>query len=289
MTLSKQAKFFLFITITSLIVIISSTFIVKPDEQVIVIKFGDPQRIIQNPGLHFKIPFIEELVTYSKKSLPLDIPAKEIIMSDKSRVVVDTFSLFRIADPLKFYQRARTLKKAMMLLQQQLVADLNKTIAKVNFDVMLSDRRSEVMAEIVAEMKDSAGYMGVEIVDIRIRRADVPTQISRAIYDRMISERDRIAKQYRAIGDERAQAIKAEANRQSTVIVAEANRDAEKMRGQGDAKAADIYEKSYSKNQKFYDFYRQLQAYERSLVETDEKPTFIVNPKKFKFFDQLSR
>jgi|AntRauTorckE6833_2_1112554.scaffolds.fasta_scaffold02122_2 membrane protease subunit HflC len=289
MTFTTKAKFLVSLAIILLIVAVSSTFIVKPDEQVIVIKFGDPQRIIQEPGLHFKIPFIEELVKYSKKSLPLDIPAKEIIMSDKSRVLVDTFSLFRIADPLKFYQRARTLSRAMMLLQQQLVADLNKTIAKVNFDVILSDRRSEVMAEIVSEMKDSAGYMGVEIVDIRIRRADVPTQISRAIYDRMISERDRIAKQFRAIGDERAQAIKAEANRQSTVIIAEANRDAEKMRGEGDAKAADIYEKTYSQNQKFYAFYRHLQAYEKALAETDEKPTFIINPKKFKFFDQLSQ
>ncbi len=271
------------------VLIYSGTFTVRPDQQVLVVKFGDPQRIIQTPGIHLKAPFIEELITYSKKAIPLDIPPKEIIMSDKSRVVVDTFSLFRIKDPLKFYQRARTLERSMILLTQQLTADLNKTIAKVNFDAVLSDRRSDVMAEIVSEMRESGEEMGVEIIDIRIRRADVPKQISDAIYQRMISERERIARQYRALGEEKAETIKAEADRQATVIVAEANRTSEQLRGEGDGTAAKIYADSYSRNEKFYTFYRQLKAYEKSLVETEDKPTFVVDPAKFKFFKELTK
>lgn len=269
--------------------IYSSTFTVRPDQQILVVKFGNPQRIIQNPGLHLKIPFIEELITYSKKAIPLDIPPKEIIMSDKNRVVVDTFSLFRITDPLKFYRRARTLDRAITLLTQQLTADLNKTVAKVNFADMLSDRRSDVMAEIASEMKDSAAEMGVEIVDIRIRRADVPKQNSESIYQRMISERERIARRYRALGEEKAEAIKAEADRQATVIVAEANQASEKLRGEGDGTAAKIYADSYARNEGFYTFYRQLKAYERALVDTDAKPTFVVDPKEFKFLKALGK
>jgi membrane protease subunit HflC len=289
MPISNRLTYVLLIFGAIIFLFYTGTFTVRPDQQVLVIKFGNPQRIIQKPGLHLKIPFIEELVVYSKKAIPLDIPPKEIIMSDKSRVVVDTFSLFRIKDPLNFYRRARTLERAIILLTQQLTADLNKTIAKVNFDDMLSERRSDVMTEIVSEMRDSAAEMGVEIIDIRIRRADVPKQISDAIYQRMISERERIARRYRALGEEKAETIKAEADRQSTIIIAEAKQAAEQLRGEGDGTAAKIYADSYTRNQGFYQFYRQLKAYETSLVKTDEKPTFIVDPSQFKFLDALSR
>ena len=270
------------------VLIYTGTYTVRPDQQVLVVKFGNPQRITQTPGLHLKVPFIEELIPYTKKAIPLDMPPKEIIMSDKSRVVVDLFSLFRIKDPLKFYQRARTVERAFILLTQQLTADLNKTVAKVNFDVMLSDRRIEVMDEIMSEMRESAAEMGIEVLDIRIRRADVPQQISEAIYNRMMSERERIARQYRALGEERAQAIKAEADRQATVIVAQAKKEGEQLRGEGDGMAAKIYADSYARNPGFYKFYRQLRAYQEALADTDDKPTFVVDPKKFKFLSALT-
>ena len=274
--------FVLFLTISG------SMFIVNQAQQAIVLQFGEPKQTYTVPGLKFKIPFINDVIYYDARVLNLDPRPEEMILSDQKRIIVDSFARYKIRDPLKFYQRARTVERAFILLTQQLTADLNKTVAKVNFDVMLSDRRIEVMDEIMSEMRESAAEMGIEVLDIRIRRADVPQQISEAIYNRMMSERERIARQYRALGEERAQAIKAEADRQATVIVAQAKKEGEQLRGEGDGMAAKIYADSYARNPGFYKFYRQLRAYQEALADTDDKPTFVVDPKKFKFLSALT-
>lgn len=266
-----------------------SVFIVNPTMQVLVLEFGDPRRVIKEPGLHWKIPFIESLVNYDKRILSLDVPPEEVIAADKNRLVVDTYTRFRIVDPLRFYQKAGTEERAAQLMTAQISPDLKKTLGKVPFADLLSSKRKQVMERVQREVEESSKPLGVEIIDVRIRRADVPPQNSEAIFRRMNSERERFAKQLRAKGRERAQAIRAEADRQSTVIVAEAKKEGQILRGQGDGVAADIYAQTYSKNPEFYNFYRSLQAYEKSLTESTTPVTMVIDPSQHDFFHHFSK
>lgn len=268
------------------VILMQAAFIVYPHEQILVLQFGDPQRVIKEPGLFWKIPFVQEIKTYDKRVLALDIPAEEVIAADKNRLVVDTYTRYKISDPLLFYQKATNEEKAAKLLAAIISPDLRKILGRVSFSDLLSQKREQIMANVKAEVIRSSQVLGVEIVDVRIRKADVPKQNSEAIYKRMNSERERFAKELRAKGQERAQNIRATADKEATVVLAEAKRDGEIERGTGDAKAAEIYAGAFGQDKEFFKFFRSLKAYRKALSE-EEKTTFVIDPKSHPFFETM--
>lgn len=268
--------------------IYESAFIVSPMEQVLVVKLGEPKRVIKEPGLHWKMPFVESLIIYDKRVLALDVPPEEIIAADKNRIVVDTYTRYRISDPLKFYQAANNERRARQLLTAQISPDLRKILGKVTLTELLSKKRTQVMEMVQKEVADSARSLGVSILDIRIRRADVPQQNSMAIFNRMKTERKRFAEKLRAEGDQRAKEIVAEANRQANVIVANAQKDAAITMGEGDGEAAMIYRKTFGKNPKFYDLHRSMKAYKESMIQSEQPVTMVMDPKSSAFLHHFN-
>jgi len=255
----------------------SSLFIVNQAEQALVLRFGAHRATIKEPGLHFKIPFIEDVVRYDLRLLPLDPPDEQIILGDQKRVVVDTFTRFRIVDPLKFYQAVRTETQARTQLSQIVSSAMRRVLGQVMLPAILSEERAQIMDQIQREVAErGARELGIEVVDVRLRRADLPEETSQAIYDRMKSERERQAKEARAQGYEWGQQIRARADRERTVILAEAQRQAQIERGQGDADASRIFAEAFGKDPQFFNLYRSLQAYRESLA--DGNTTLVLSP-----------
>ena len=281
----KKPLIFFGVGLVGLIILINaSLFIVYPETQVLVLEFGEPKRVIKEPGLHWKVPFVESLVSYDKRIISLDAPPEEVITADKNRMVVDTYTRFKITDPLMFYKKSGTEERGVQLLTAQISPGLRKTLGQVEFEDVLSGKREEVMRHVQKEVAASAKDLGIEVIDVRIRKADVPKQNSESIYRRMNSERERFAKELRAKGKERAQAIKAEADRQSTVVIANANKQSQILKGEGDGEAARIYGNAFGKNPAFYKFLRALQAYEAALIQGETPLTVILDPKENEFF-----
>jgi len=281
----KKPLIFFGVALVGLIILINaSLFIVYPETQVLVLEFGEPKRVIKEPGLHWKVPFVESLVSYDKRIISLDAPPEEVITADKNRMVVDTYTRFKITDPLMFYKKSGTEERGVQLLTAQISPGLRKTLGQVEFEDVLSGKREEVMRHVQKEVAASAKDLGIEVIDVRIRKADVPKQNSESIYRRMNSERERFAKELRAKGKERAQAIKAEADRQSTVVIANANKQSQILKGEGDGEAARIYGNAFGKNPAFYKFLRALQAYEAALIQGETPLTVILDPKENEFF-----
>ncbi len=252
------------LTVT-LLILGSSVFVVTQTEQALVLRFGAWRATIEDPGLHLKVPFIEDVVRYDRRLLALDSPDEQIILNDQKRVVVDTYTRYRITDPLKFYQTLRNETGARGQLAQIVQSSMRRVMGTVMLPSILSDERPKIMKQIQAEVSESAKSLGLTVIDVRIRRADLPEEISQAIYDRMKSERERQAKELRAQGYEWGQQIKARAERERTVILAEAQRSAQTLRGQGDADANKTYAEAFSQDPHFFTLYRTLQAYRQSL------------------------
>ncbi|MBR1778196.1 MAG: protease modulator HflC [Alphaproteobacteria bacterium] len=269
------------------IVLLDSLFIVPQIQQAIVIQFGEPKRVIQEPGLHAKVPFIQRVILYDNRLLGLDPPAKEVLLSDKKRIVVDAFLRFRIINPLLFYQALQTEEMAHSRLSDATVSSLRDVLGKFDMKTILSPKRSEIMDQIRDEVDSKAKAFGVEVVDVRIRRADLPDETSQAVYARMRSEREREAKEFRAQGQQMNQKIKAEADRDKIRILAQAQKDAQVLRGQGDKEAANIWAKASRRDKDFYAFYRSLEAYKNS-IKTDGT-SLVISPDSefFKFFSTL--
>ncbi|CAA7619477.1 Protein HflC [Candidatus Terasakiella magnetica] len=255
----------------------SSLFIVNQAEQALVLRFGAHRATIREPGLHAKIPFIEDVVRYDIRLLALDPPDEQIILGDQKRIVVDTFTRFRISDPLKFYQAVRTEHQARAQLSQIVSSAMRRVMGQVMLPSILSEERAHIMEQIQQEVAERAAReMGIQVVDVRLRRADLPEETSQSIYDRMKSERERQAKEARAQGYEWGQQIRARADRERTVILAEAQRQAQIERGQGDAEAARIFAEAFGKDPQFFTFYRSLQAYRHALG--DGNTTLVLSP-----------
>jgi len=255
----------------------SSLFVVDQTEQALVLRLGAHRDTIKEPGLHVKIPFIEDLVRYDKRLLALDPPDEQIILGDQKRIVVGTFTRFRIADPLKFYQSVRTEGQARAQLAQIVSSAMRRVLGQAMLQALLSDERAGIMGQIRDEVAERASReLGLQIVDIRLRRADLPEETSQSIYDRMKSERERQAKEARAQGYEWSQQIRARAERERTVLLAEAQRQAQIERGQGDAEANKIYAEAFAKDPRFFNLYRSLQAYRESLA--DGNTTLVLSP-----------
>lgn len=266
----------------------SSLFVVHQAEQALVLRFGAHRATIKEPGLHMKWPFIEEVVRFDLRLLSLEPPAEEIILGDQKRIVVDTYSRYRISDPLKFYQALRTETNARAQLTQVVSSALRQQLGQIMLPSLLSDERTRLIAGIQKEVSERAASYGVQVADVRIRRADLPEETSQSIYDRMKSERERQAKELRAQGYEWGQQIRARADRERTVILAEATRSANVLRAQGDAESSRIYNEAYGRDAKFYDFYRSLEAYRKTMADGDT--TFVLSPDNdfFRFFDGAS-
>lgn len=267
-----------------LFVAINSVYIVYQPEQAIVLQFGEPMRVVQDAGLKFKIPFIQNVVFYDKRLLNLDPPAQEVVLNDKKRLDVDSFTRYRIVDPLKFYKTVRNEYQAQSKLEEIVNSSLRKVLGRCTLTELLSEQRTKIMNDISANVKRDAEAIGVNVADVRIRRADLPIEVMQAINARMKTERERDAKEFRAMGQQEAQNIRATADKEATIIVAEAEKKSQITRGDGDREAVNIWNKTVGQDAEFYDFYRSLEAYRNSL--SDDETSLVLSPDSefFKYF-----
>ncbi len=265
--------------------IYSSFFTVDQTKQAIVLQFGEPKRVVNKPGLNFKIPFIQEVAFFEKRVLSLvSSDSEEVILSDQKRLEVDTYSRFKIIDPLLFYQTVRNELGARQRLESIIDSSVRRVLGKLKLISILSDARKKIVEDIGVEVNQIVKRLGMEIIDVRIRRADYPEATSQNIFNRMRSEREQEAKEFRAQGAEEAQKIRANAEKQKTVLLAEAERKSEAIRGDGDGLAIKIYSDAFGRDAKFYKFYRSMQAYEKTFIDKDT--TMILSPESdfFSFF-----
>jgi len=266
----------------------SSIFTVKQTEQALVVRLGRPVDVVSEPGLNFKAPFIDTVISIDKRILDLENPSQEVIASDQKRLVVDAFARYRIKDPLRFYQSVGSIQAANLQLTTLLNAALRRVLGEVSFITVVRDEREGLMAKIRTQLDHEAGGYGIEVVDVRIRRADLPEANSQAVYQRMQTERQREAAEFRAQGGQKAQEIRSKADREATVIIADANSTAEQIRGAGDAERNRLFAEAYGKDQDFFAFYRSMSAYEAGLKSSDTR--FLLRPDSdfFRFFGSAS-
>ena len=263
----------------------SALFTVNQTQQALVLQFGEPKRIIQEPGLSFKIPFIQDAVFYESRVLSL-IPqdAEEIILADQKRLQVDAYARYRIEDPLLFFQTVRNEFGARARLESIIDSSVRRVLGRETLASILTGEREAINGSIRDEVNESVKSLGIEIIDVRLRRADYPQATSQNIFNRMKSEREREAKEFRATGEEEAQKIRADAEKTRTVIVAEARREAQEVRGQGDSEAIRIYADSFGRDPEFFAFYRSMEAYRKSIGESGTSMVLSPNSSFFRYF-----
>ncbi|MEO6381218.1 MAG: protease modulator HflC [Nitrobacter sp.] len=274
----------LMLLLAVLVVGYSATFTVSQTEQVLLVRLGEPVRVVTEPGLHFKAPFVDSVIDVDKRILDLENPSQEVIASDQKRLVVDAFARYRIKDALRFYQSVGSIQAANIQLTTLLNASLRRVLGEVTFIQVVRDEREQLMARIRDQLDKEAGGYGISVVDVRIRRADLPEQNSQAVYQRMQTERQREAAEFRAQGGQKAQEIRAKADREATVIIAEANSSSEQVRGQGDGERNRLFANAYNQDPAFFAFYRSMDAYKNSLKGSDTR--FLLKPDSdfFRFF-----
>lgn len=267
-----------------------SAFTVSMTQQAIVLQFGDPRAVVTEPGLHWKLPVVQNVVYVDKRILNLNhgMEPEEIIAKDRKRLVVDAFARYKIVDSLRFYRAVGDPVNVDSRLRPNFVSSLRNVLGDNTLEELVRDNRAGLMKKIQAAFNDAAAQFGIEVVDVRIRRADLPEQNSQAIYQRMQTEREREAAEIRAQGNEEAQRIRSRADREVTVLIAESERDAQIVRGEGDAKRNEIYAAAYSQDPEFFAFYRSMEAYRKSLK--GDNTTMIVEPQGefFRYFGNES-
>ncbi len=264
--------------------IYTSAYIVHQNEQALVLRFGEPLRVQTDPGLYFKAPFIDTVEIYDKRILDLDSQAQEVTAADQKRLVVDSFARYRIVDPLKFYQTLRYEEAVRSRLGPIIDSALRRVLGGATFQDVVRDKREELMQRIAKQVNQEGNEFGLKVVDVRIKRADLPEQNSKSVFERMRAERQREAAEFRAQGAAEANRIKATADREATVIEAEATRKGEELRGGGDAERNKIYAEAYSKDPEFFEFYRSMQAYERGLKSADTRLLLSPDSDFFRYF-----
>lgn len=270
------------------IVASSSLFTVHQTQQAIVLLFGNPKRVLVEPGLKFKLPW-ENVLFYEKRVLNLDPPVESILLADQKRILVDAFARYRISDSLEFFKTVRTEGGVRQRLGPIINASLRGGLGNVTLASVLSEERAEIMTQIRDGVNAQAGRFGIQLVDVRLRRADFPEQISQDVYARMRSEREREAAEFRAQGFEQAQRIRAAADREATVIRAEAKREAEIERGKGEGARTRILNDAYGRDPDFFNFYRSMQAYEASLSGQSTYMVLSPDSEFFDFFNAISQ
>ncbi|MEK9742237.1 MAG: protease modulator HflC [Pelagibacteraceae bacterium] len=261
-----------------------SLFTVNEIQQAIILQLGDPKKVIQKAGLNFKLPFIQNVVLLDKRILNLDAPSEEIIASDQKRLIVDAFARFKIKDPLKFYISVGNERVARSRLSTIINSRIRGVLGKEELATLVSKERARLMDKITEDVNIEAAKLGIEIIDVRIKRADLPQANSEAIYKRMQTERLREAKEFRAQGAEIAQTIKSTADKQVTIILAEANKKSEILKGEGDGRRNKIFADAFGKDPEFFSFYRAMQSYEKSLIGGDTSLILSPDSEFFRFF-----
>ena len=266
------------------LVTLSAAFVIDQREQGLVLQFGEPKRVIQDAGLFFKLPFIQQVVRFDKRLLDYDNVPEEVIASDQKRLVVDAFARYHIVDPLKFYQTVGTELALRPRLGSVINSTLRQVLGTVPLQEVVSEKRSDLMLQIRDIVRTEAAGFGIKVEDVRIKRADLPEANSEAIYRRMQTERQQEAAELRAKGAEQAQKIRAEANRQKVVIVAEAERDSQILRGAGEGEMNRIFADAFGRDPEFFSFYRSMQAYQEAL--TGDDTTMVLSPDSdfFRYF-----
>ena len=264
-----------------------SIFIVKEVNQAIVLQFGDPKRIITKPGLNFKLPFIQNVVFLDKRILNLDAPPEEVIASDQKRLIVDAFARFQIIDPLKFYISVGNERVARSRLSTIINSRIRSVLGTQRLQTLLSEDRTKQMALIQEGVNTEAEKFGIKIIDVRIKRADLPQANSDAIFARMQTERNREAKEFRAKGAEMAVTITSTADKEVTVILADAQKKSEIMKGEGDGQRNKIFADAFGQDPQFFAFYRAMQAYEKALIGGETSLVLSPDSEFFKFFGNV--
>ena len=269
------------------IVASSGVYTVHQTQQAIVLMFGNPKRVATDAGLHFKIPFFENVLYYEKRVLNLDPPVESMLLSDQKRILVDAFARYRIIKPLVFFKTVKNEDGVRQRLGPIVNASLRGVLGNATLASVLSEERIEIMRQIQTSVNRDADRFGIELVDVRIGRADFPDQISQAVYGRMKSEREREAAEFRAQGFEQAQRIRAGADREATVILAEAKRESEIERGAGEATRTRVLNDAFGQDEDFFNFYRSMQAYEAAF--SSESTYMVLSPDSefFNFFRSI--
>lgn len=288
-------KIFLPLAILVIILGILATgafFTVHQAQQALVMQFGEPKRVITEPGLKMKLPFVQNVMYYEKRVLDLDPPSERVLLSDQKPLDVNTFVRYRIEDPLRFFQTVRVEANLRDRMGSIINANLRSTLGNVNLASVLSVERANIMQRIHDTVNSEAERFGIDVVDVRIGRTDLPREVSEAVYSRMRSEREREAAEFRAQGEEEAQRIRSSADREATVIRAEAEREADMLRGTGEARRTTILSDAFGKNPDFFNFYRTMEAYEGAINQDGSDNSYIVlsteNNEFFRLFGQGS-
>jgi len=261
-----------------------SVFTVDEKEQTIITQLGKFIRSVTEPGLHFKVPFIQSVHKFEDRVLEYDAAAAKIITKDKKHLLVDNYARWRIVDPLKLYQTVRNESGGQARLDDIVFSEIREELARHTLTEIVSVNREAIMDDVGRQCDEKAREYGIQVIDVRVKRADLPAEVTHSVYARMMAERQRIAKKYRSEGEEEAVKIRAKTDKEKTILLAESYRQAEILRGEGDAEAIKVYAEAFEKDPKFYAFVRTLQAYEKSL----RSDTTIVLPSDSEFFRYLS-
>jgi membrane protease subunit HflC len=280
----KGAKLIIPAIVIIAVTLFQSLFIVQEISQAIVLQFGDPKKIITKAGLNFKLPFIQNVVYLDKRILNLDNDPEEVIAADQKRLIVDAFARFKIVDPLKFYISVGNERVARSRLSTIINSRIRGVLGTQELATLLSTDRARQMQDIQSQVNQEAENFGIQIVDVRIKRADLPPANSEAIYKRMQTEREREAKEFRAQGAEMAQKIRSTADKDVTVILAQANKKSEIMKGEGDGERNKIFANAFGRDPQFFAFYRAMQAYEKALIGGETSLVLSPDSEFFKFF-----
>jgi membrane protease subunit HflC len=276
------------LAVVALIIGYGSLFSVHQTRQAIVVRLGQPVRIVTEPGLNFKIPLIDSVISIDKRILDLEAPSQELIASDQKRLVVDAFARYRINDALKFYQTVGSVDGANSRLATLLISALRRVLGEATFIQVVRDERPQLTARMREQLDREAQAFGIAVLDVRIRRADLPEQNSQAVFQRMQTERQREAAEFRAQGSQRSQETRSKADRDVTVLIADATSKGEQIRGEGDAERNRIFAEAFGKDPDFFAFYRSMQAYEAGLKPNDTKLLLRPDSAFFRFFSDPS-
>ncbi|MBI2938983.1 MAG: protease modulator HflC [Chloroflexi bacterium] len=260
-------------TITLLIALViafvglQATYVIDETNQAIITQFGQYVRDDREPGLYFKIPFAQEVAHFDKRVLVTDLSAAEYLTLDKKRVMIDNVSRWRIRDVYRFFVTVRTEPGAQTRLYDIIASELRQEVASYDFDQLIARQREPIMDRVSRRVADKVVDFGIEMIDVRIKRADLPQEVQASVFNRMVAERGRIAKRYRSEGEEEAAKIRAEADKESVILRARAYEESQRVRGRGDAEATSIYANAFGQDPEFYGFVRSLQAYEKFLAD----------------------
>ena len=279
-------KLFAILVVLVTLVFFTTVFIVDETEQVVVLAFGKPVKTITKPGLNFKLPApFQVAVTFDKRLLEYDVPPEEVLSMDKKTLIMDNYVRWRIVDPLLFLQTVQAVPTAKTRLDDIVYSELRQELGTHDMVEIITETRDLIMDKVTAASNEESEKYGIEVVDVRIRRVDLPSENEASIYARMEAERNRKANMFRSEGEEEAQKIRATTERDKTVILADAYKISQEIRGEGEARALDIYASSFSKDPKFYEFVRTLETYEKVI----DKKTTLVLPGDSKLFKELTQ